>query len=321
MITKPVKLYNGNALQEPVRNEEKEIELASYIPSPGLVRAVELAQVLRRPLLLKGEPGCGKTRLAEAVAYELHGDNYKDFYFKWDVKSTSKAQDGLYMIDHLRRLRDASLKDKKIDLELRENSPYLEFGQMGKAFIKTRTMTEAMSPPVILIDEVDKANIDFPNDLLQELDSMEFTIPEAGNIRIEANRKIRPLVFITSNDEKPLPAAFLRRCLFHFIEFPGYDDLFRIVQVNFPALEEKIIKEKLTTFQELRTKMEEEGFSNKTISTSELLDWMKIIDYYYQTTGEISKEEPPYYQSLFKDIDQLKKLLKKQPVENLTLNT
>jgi len=302
-MRKDIQFYQGNKLldkaSEPSTGEVKKPE--PYIPDPSLVKAVQFAQVLGRPLLLKGEPGCGKTRLAEAIAYELFGDDFEQYLFKWYVKSNSKAQDGLYMINYLQRLQDAGLKEKtvseknaaspnRIDIllatgEIKGN--YIELGELGKAFQLTNTMDKKLPPPLVLIDEIDKADIDFPNDLLLELDEMKFSIPEAKNEQgdmafIKANPHHKPLVIITSNNEKPLPPAFLRRCIFHYIEFPGPSALYDIIASrNFSGIGSEALQSASRLFSALRFAIEKEGTASKNITTSELLDWIKVIDFYY----------------------------------------
>jgi MoxR-like ATPase len=216
----------------------------------------------KRPLLLKGEPGCGKTRLAEAVAYELNLP-----IERWYIKSTSRARDGLYTYDAVRRLHDAQLvkMGKKTESQVDNLNYYIKKGALGNAF-------ESEQRTVVLIDEIDKADIDFPNDLLRELDEQKFTIEETGEV-VEA--KHPPIVFVTSNDEKDLPDAFLRRCLFHYIPFPT-QQLADIVQVHFPNSSSDFIGDVVKRFQELRKQMEK-GKSGKKVSTSELLDWFMVL--------------------------------------------
>ena len=249
---------------KPISPEECQQDgLAPYLPSPELINAVNLSIFLeKRPLLLKGEPGCGKTRLAQAVAHEL-GLPYEPWY----IKSTSRARDGLYTYDAVRRLHDAQLvrmgEESKSKVDNLNN--YIALGPLGRAF-------ENPQRTVVLIDEIDKADIDFPNDLLRELDEQKFTIEETGK---EVKANYPPIVFVTSNDEKDLPDAFLRRCLFYYIEFP-YSQLTEIVQAHFPESSPDVVKAAVNRFTQLRQKMEN-GKSGKKVSTSELLDWFAVL--------------------------------------------
>jgi MoxR-like ATPase len=253
--------YQGKSISK----EESEKEgIAPYLPAESLKNAVNLAIFLeKRPLLLKGEPGCGKTRLAEAVAYEL-GLPYEPWY----IKSTTRAKDGLYSYDAVRRLHDAQLTrvGTKSKSKVEELDNYIKMGALGRAFKNERRT-------VVLIDEIDKADIDFPNDLLRELDEQKFTLDETGE-QVEANYP--PIVFITSNDEKDLPDAFLRRCLFHYIEFPTNSELIKIVNTHFSASPTELVEKAVERFEELRGKMEK-GKSGKKPSTSELLDWFAVL--------------------------------------------
>lgn len=319
-MTANIPFYEGKRL-DPKYNKAIPEDLDPYLPDDRLVQAVKLAQILNRPLLVKGEPGCGKTRLAEAVAYELFGDGYKNYYFEWPVKSASKAQEGLYLINHLKRLHNASLNDETISLDITlpkgdPKSDYLEFGPLGKAFRLTNTMEKTLPPPVVLIDEIDKADIDFPNDLLLELDQLKFQIPETNDgtgkpIEITANKEKKPLIIITSNDEKPLPAAFLRRCLFHYIDYPKADMLQRIVKARFPGLTKKMAAKATVQFDVLRKKIEAAGTATKNISTSELLDWVKII-FHYQTEEKkrFNFTAVNYEQALAKDVETMQIFMK-----------
>ncbi len=226
----------------------------TYVATPELKIAVNAAITLQRPLLIKGEPGTGKTMLAEEVAAALGLP-----LLQWHVKSTTKAQQGLYEYDAVSRLRDSQLGDAKVH-DIRN---YIVKGVLWQAF-------ERESPCVILIDEIDKADIEFPNDLLRELDRMEFHCYETRET-IRARR--RPLVFITSNNEKELPDAFLRRCFFHYIQFPDRDTMARIVDVHFPSLRKELLREALEVFFGLR---DVPGLKKKP-STSELIDWLKLL--------------------------------------------
>ena len=224
-----------------------------YIATEDLRIAVNAAVTLERPLLIKGEPGTGKTVLAEEVSKAL-----KMPLITWHIKSTTKAQQGLYEYDAVSRLRDSQMGEKIKDI-----SKYIKKGKIWNAF-KTKKKS------VLLIDEIDKADIEFPNDLLQELDKMEFYVYETGQI-IKADN--RPIVIITSNNEKELPEAFLRRCFFHYIKFPEIETLKKIVNVHFPKIKKSLLDSALKTFFEIR---EVPGLKKKP-STSEALDWIKLL--------------------------------------------
>ena len=226
----------------------------SYIAPPDLTVAVNAAVALERPLLVKGEPGTGKTELARQVAASLGLP-----ILEWHVKSTTKAQQGLYEYDAVSRLRDSQLGDARVN----DVANYIRRGKLWQAFT-------APGRVVLLIDEIDKADIEFPNDLLQELDRMEFHVYETGET---VRAQHRPVVIITSNNEKELPDAFLRRCFFHYIRFPDAETMKRIVEVHFPGIKEALLTTALTQFYELR---ETPGLKKKP-STSEVLDWLKLI--------------------------------------------
>ena len=227
---------------------------ASYVATRDLTVAVNAAVTLQRPLLVKGEPGTGKTVLALEVARALDAP-----LIEWHIKSTTKAQQGLYEYDAVSRLRDGQLGDARV----KDIRNYIKRGKLWDAFI-------AETRPVLLIDEIDKADIEFPNDLLQELDRMEFFVYETGET-VRAGR--RPIVIITSNNEKELPDAFLRRCFFHYIKFPDPETMARIVEVHFPDLKRRLVSEALRIFYDLR---DLPGLKKKP-STSELLDWLKLL--------------------------------------------
>jgi MoxR-like ATPase len=256
---------------------------AGYVATEDLRVAVNAAVALERPLLVKGEPGTGKTVLAREVAASLGAP-----LIEWHVKSTTKAQQGLYEYDAVSRLRDSQLGDERV----KDIRNYIRRGKLWEAFSMDVR-------PVLLIDEIDKADIEFPNDLLQELDRMEFFVYETGET-VKAQR--RPVIIITSNNEKELPDAFLRRCFFHYIKFPDPDTMAEIVEVHFPGLKQKLLKEALTVFYELR---ETPGLKKKP-STSELLDWLKLllnedIDPATLREKDARKAIPPLHGALLKN--------------------
>ena len=225
-----------------------------YVATPDLMMAVNAAVTLARPLLIKGEPGTGKTQLAEEIARSLSRPLYE-----WHIKSTSKAQHGLYEYDAVSRLRDSQLGEEKVH-DIRN---YIVKGRLWEAF-------DSEVQPVLLIDEIDKADIEFPNDLLRELDRMEFYVHETREL---VKARHRPIMLITSNNEKELPDAFLRRCFFHYIRFPDTETMEKIVRVHFPGLKKELLAEALGTFFSVR---DTPGLRKKP-STSELLDWIKLL--------------------------------------------
>ncbi len=225
-----------------------------YVASEELMAAVDIAIALEKPLLIKGEPGTGKTMLAEAISQSMG----KDLYI-WNIKSTTKAQDGLYVYDTIQRLYDSQFGEEGVD----DIAHYIKLGKLGEAF-------KADKQVILLIDEIDKADLEFPNDLLWELDKMEFYIHET---RETIKAKERPIVIITSNAEKELPDAFLRRCIFHYITFPDRDQMTEIVHADFENLEENVLKNALDTFYWIRSIKD----VRKKPSTSELIDWIRAL--------------------------------------------
>jgi len=255
----------------------------TYVATDDLMMAVNAAVTLQRPLLVKGEPGTGKTQLAREVARAL-----KRPFFDWAIKSTTKAQHGLYEYDAVSRLRDSQLGESKV----KDIRNYIIKGKLWECF-------DHATQPVLLIDEIDKADIEFPNDLLRELDQMEFYVYET---RETVKARHRPIIFITSNNEKELPDAFLRRCFFHYIRFPDKDTMQKIVDVHFPDLKKNLVKEAMEVFFGLR---ELPGLKKKP-STSELLDWLKLLlaedippDVLRESS--VKKSLPPLYGALLKN--------------------
>jgi MoxR-like ATPase len=226
----------------------------SYLTNESLESAVNCALALERPLLVKGEPGTGKTLLAEAVAQAMGLD-----LIHWPVKSTTRAQDGLYVYDTVQRLYEARFGEG----DVKDIRRYIKLGPLGRAFASSQRQ-------VLLIDEVDKADLEFPNDLLHEIDRMRFVIPETGDEIVATHR---PVVIITSNNEKELPDAFLRRCVFHFIDFPDQELMKRIVRVHHPKVEDAIVDQAVVAFYELRAVPR----LRKRPSTSELVDWITVL--------------------------------------------
>jgi MoxR-like ATPase len=255
----------------------------NYVATEDLMMAVNAAVVLGRPLLVKGEPGTGKTQLAEEVARALQRPLYR-----WHIKSTTKAQQGLYEYDAVSRLRDSQLGDAKVQ----DIGNYIVKGRLWEAF-------ESDVQPVLLVDEIDKADIEFPNDLLHELDRMEFYVYET---RQWIKTRHRPIIIITSNNEKELPDAFLRRCFFHYIRFPDTATMERIVGVHYPKLKQELLSEALNAFFKVR---ETPGLKKKP-STSELLDWIKLllaedIPVEALRSDDPKKTIPPLYGALLKN--------------------
>lgn len=241
----------------------------NYVASEDLLRAVNIAMVLRKPLLIKGEPGTGKTVLAEAISAALGKK-----LIIWNIKSTTKAQDGLYVYDVVQRLYDSQFGGEGVD----NIEKYVKLGKLGEAFTDDEQV-------ILLIDEIDKADLEFPNDLLWELDRMEFHIPETGRT-VTANH--RPIVIITSNAEKELPDAFLRRCVFHYIEFPDKDLMAEIVRTHHPDLNEHLLDQVLEAFYRIRNLPQ----IKKKPSTSEIIDWIQALVHGGVDPDRIVKEVP-----------------------------
>ncbi|MAY26326.1 MAG: ATP-binding protein [Polycyclovorans sp.] len=255
----------------------------AYVATDDLMMAVNAAVTLERPLLVKGEPGTGKTQLAREIAQAMNAP-----FIDWAIKSTTKAQHGLYEYDAVSRLRDSQLGDARV----KDIGNYIIKGKLWEAF-------ESEQRPVLLIDEIDKADIEFPNDLLRELDQMEFYVHE---LRRTVRAQVRPIILITSNNEKELPDAFLRRCFFHYIRFPDKDTMQQIVDVHFPDLKKNLVKEAMEVFFGLR---DLPGLKKKP-STSELLDWLKLllaedIDPAVLRDASSKKALPPLYGALLKN--------------------
>ena len=253
---------------------------ADYVTSEPLRNAVNLAIALGRPLLIRGEPGTGKTQLAHSIARSLGKK-----LITWNIKSTTKAQDGLYVYDTVQRLNDSRFGDKDIS----DIKQYIKKGKLGQSFASPEQV-------VLLIDEVDKADIEFPNDLLNELDEMSFHIPETNETVTAIHR---PVTIITSNAEKELPDAFLRRCIFHYIEFPSPQLMEEIVRVHFPDVKSKLMEEAMKVFYSLR---EIDEFRKKP-STSELIDWIKALIACDVSTENVSREIPFAGALLKKEVD------------------
>ncbi len=262
---------------------------AEYVASEELMASVNIAIALKKPLLIKGEPGTGKTMLAEAVAQALGKK-----LIIWNIKSTTKAQEGLYVYDTIQRLYDGQFGEEGVD----DIARYIKLGKLGEAF-------DSEDQVVLLIDEIDKADLEFPNDLLWELDQMEFYINETKRT---VKAKQRPIVIITSNAEKELPDAFLRRCIFHYIEFPSKELMEEIVRVHFPRVEENLLKEAMDVFYGIRTIRD----IRKKPSTSELIDWINALQIGGITADRIRKELPFVGVVVKKDEDL--QLVKQNPI-------
>ena len=255
-----------------------------YIASDELIRSVNIAAALKKPLLIKGEPGTGKTMLAEASARSLGMER-----LIWNIKSTTRAQDGLYVYDTVQRLYDSQFGTEGVD----DISRYIRLGKLGEAFQREKQT-------VLLIDEIDKADLEFPNDLLWELDKMEFYIPETGEM---IRAKERPIVIITSNAEKELPDAFLRRCIFHYIDFPDAPMMDRIIKAHYPDLDQKLIDGVLRAFYKIRDMRD----IQKKPSTSEVLDWIQALAIGGIPVKRLEKEIP-FAGVLLKKTEDLKRV-------------
>ncbi len=252
-----------------MNNKSKFEGSMDYVASEELMRAVNIAMALEKPLLIKGEPGTGKTMLAQSVSNAL-GKNL----IIWNIKSTTKAQDGLYVYDVVQRLYDSQFGGEGVD----DIKKYVHLGKVGEAFNSDEQV-------ILLIDEIDKADLEFPNDLLWELDKMEFYIPETGET-IKAKK--RPIVIITSNAEKELPDAFLRRCIFHYIEFPNEELMKEIIKVHYPDLDKNIIDQTIAAFYYVRSLKD----IQKKPSTSEIIDWIQALTISGIPLDKITKEIP-----------------------------
>ena len=259
-----------------------------YVASKELMSAVEVARVLEKPLLIKGEPGTGKTMLAEAISEAF---NMK--LFIWNIKSTTKAQDGLYVYDTIQRLYDSQFGEAGVD----DIAHYIKLGKLGEAFKQEEQV-------ILLIDEIDKADLEFPNDLLWELDKMEFYIHETKET---VKAKVRPIVIITSNAEKELPDAFLRRCIFHYISFPEKEEMEEIVKVHFENLDENLLKQAMDTFYWIREIKE----IRKKPSTSELIDWLRAL-VHGGIAPETIRDNMPYLGVLIKKDEDLETIKKRR---------
>jgi len=261
-------------------NKQVNRTLYPYYPDDGLKEAVKLSIQLNRPLLLEGEPGCGKSELARAVFYEFSQRTEENWHFRlWNIQSTSKAQEGFYTYDYIGRLQAAQLAQlEKSNITNPED--YLEYGPLGHAFLQHGETDNIKARNIVLIDEIDKADIDFPNDLLLALEDQCFEIKDVRPRRwLTANKDAPPIIFITSNQEKELPNAFLRRCLYHYVEFPKGEDLIKIINGRFSAPPQELVNAAINRFSTLRENMNEnKEETDKKVSTSELIDWFQVLN-------------------------------------------
>ncbi|MEL6651626.1 MAG: MoxR family ATPase [Bacteroidota bacterium] len=309
--------YQGTALQQPYQKDGETL-LDPYFPDSDLVEAVNLALYLKRPLLLMGEPGCGKTRLAEAVAYEIHGAEFDKFLVPWYVKSTTKAKDGIYTFDAIARLRLTQLEQQSEKLQAQlalegkaKEKFFLDAGILRKGPLsRAFDLSTAEKPSVLLIDEVDKADIDFPNDLLLELDKNTYYIEETQTYT-DRPKSQAPLIIITSNNEKELPPAFLRRCLFNYIKFPADTQLRQILDGLFPEQPASLKNNSIDAFIMLRDRLIQ-GLSQKKLSTSELINWFDALQHY--RGQELSIGGQTVEQALKSSMDALKTRSPKVPL-------
>jgi MoxR-like ATPase len=297
-------------------NEQVNRKLYPYYPDNGLKEAVKLAIQLNRPLLLEGEPGCGKSELARAVFYEFSQREGENWHFRlWNIQSTSKAQDGFYTYDYIGRLQAAQIAQLE---KLKSTNPedYLEYGPLGHAFLEHGETDNIKSRNIVLIDEIDKADIDFPNDLLLALEDQCFEIKDVRPRRwLTANKDAPQIIFITSNQEKELPNAFLRRCLYHYVEFPDKKALIDIINGRFSAPPETLINAAIGRFLALREDMNDnKEETDKKVSTSELIDWFQVLNLHIRNEEneiddkklndiikELEKNKLPYNGTLLKN--------------------
>jgi MoxR-like ATPase len=302
-VLKPGSLHYTGKLSLVSYTDEKTGKIIQpYLPDDDTINAVNLAIYLGRPLLIKGEPGCGKTRLARSVAYELQLP-----YEEWHIKSTTKARDGLYTYDSVRRLYDTQMAIARNGtgqpIHFPDHRDYVRLGPLGKAF-------QSDERTVVLIDEIDKGDIDFPNDLLLELDELRFSIDETGESVVA---KHPPIIFITSNDEKDLPNAFLRRCLFQYVEFPTKERLIKIIEAHFNDPPKEVVDAAVDVFLKIRKEIESQRSASKKVSTSELIDWFTVLRRNNEDDNEILaklKGKIPYLSVLLKNWEDHKRYMR-----------